>query len=362
VQLSIASFFLGVAIGQAFYGPLADRFGRKRPLLVGLSLFVVASAGCALATSINVLILLRFFQALGACSGQVIARAVVRDLFESREAVRVFSLMVLVLGVSPVLAPLLGGQILAFFEWRVVFWVTTFFGIIGLLGSAWRLPETHRREHMRPLALKGVLGAYRQLLMDKTFVGYALTGATGLGGMFAYIVGSPYVFIDLFHVPTTHFGFFFGVNALGFIVAAQFNVRLVRRFESDGVIGTVLLIQMIDGLLLLAGTWSGLLGLYGTATLIFVYVASVGCLFPNTTAMAMAPHGDKAGSASALIGTLQFTLAALAASAVGALNTGTALPMTAVIAACGTSACLFYYSLVRAPHGSSIARSPTAEL
>jgi DHA1 family bicyclomycin/chloramphenicol resistance-like MFS transporter len=180
--------------------------------------------------------------------------------------------------------------------------------------------------------------------------------------MFAYIAGSPYVFIDLFHVPTTHFGFFFGANAVGFLVAAQFNVWLVRRFESDGVIGTVLLVQMIDGLLLLAGTWTGSFGLYLTATLIFIYVASVGCLFPNTTAMAMAPHGDKAGSASALVGTLQFTLAALTASAVGAFNTGTALPMAAVIAVCGSSACLFYYSLVRAPKGSSIARSPTAEL
>jgi DHA1 family bicyclomycin/chloramphenicol resistance-like MFS transporter len=347
VQLSLASFFLGVAIGQAFYGPLADRFGRKRPLFVGLSLFVVASAGCALATSINMLIALRFLQGLGACSGQVIARAVVRDLFQSHEAVRVFSLMVLVLGVSPVLAPLLGGQILMFFQWRVIFWVTTFFAILGLTGTAWRLPETHRRENMRPLGLKSVLRAYGHLLADKSFVGYALTGATGLGGMFAYIAGSPFVFIDLFHVPATHFGFFFGANALGFIVAAQLNVRLVRRFESDGVIGTVLLIQMIDGLLLLAGTWTGWIGLYGTAFFIFVYVASVGCLFPNTTALAMAPHGDKAGSASALIGTLQFTLAAISASAVGALNTGTALPMATVIAICGGSACLFYRSLVR---------------
>src|SRR5262245_47681823 len=175
VQLSLASFFLGMAIGQAFYGPLTDRFGRKRPLFVGLSIFVIASAGCALATSINVLILLRFFQALGACAGPVIARAIVRDLFEAREAVRVFSLMVLVLGVSPVLAPLVGGQILAFFDWRVIFWVTTTFGAIGLTATAWRLPETHRPENMRPLALKSVLAAYYHLVTDKTFVGYSLS-------------------------------------------------------------------------------------------------------------------------------------------------------------------------------------------
>ena len=337
VQLSLASFFLGMAIGQAFYGPLADRFGRKRPLFVGLSLFVIASAGCALSTSIDMLITLRFFQALGGCSGPVIARAVVRDLFDAREAVRVFSLMVLVLGVSPVLAPVIGGQILAFFDWRVIFWITTIFGVAALVASAARLPETHRPQNMRPLALKSVLSAYYVLLTDRSFIGYALTGATGLGGMFAYIAGSPFVFINFFHVSATQYGLFFGVNALGFIVAAQLNVRLVRRFATGLVIATVLIMQVSTGLLLLAGTWTHWIGLYGTAMLVFVYMASVGCLFPNTTAMAMAGHGDKAGSASALIGTLQFGLAALAAFAVGALNNGTALPMAVVIAVCGAA-------------------------
>jgi DHA1 family bicyclomycin/chloramphenicol resistance-like MFS transporter len=255
---------------------------------------------------------------------------------------------VLVLGVSPVLAPLVGGQILAFFDWRVIFWVTTALGATGLIATAWRLPETHRPENMRPLVLKSVLEAYYHLVTDRTFVGYSLSGATGLGGMFAYIAGSPFVFIDLFHVPATRYGLFFGLNALGFIISAQLNVRLIRRFESDAVIGIVLLLQMADGFALLVGTWMGWLGLYGTALLIFVYVASIGCLFPNTTAMAMAEHGTKAGSASALIGVLQFGLAAIAASAVGALNNGTALPMAAVIAACGASAFAFYYSLVRA--------------
>ena len=347
VQLSLASFFLGMAIGQGFYGPLTDRFGRKRPLFVGLTLFAIASAGCALARSIDMLIALRFFQALGACSGPVIARAIVRDLFDAREAVRVFSLMVLVLGVSPVLAPILGGQILALFDWRIIFWTTALLGTIGLVASAWRLPETHRPEHARPLALKSVLGAYYTLITDRAFVGYALTGATGLGGMFAYIAGSPFVFIDLFRVPVTRFGFFFAINALGFILSAQVNVRLVRRFETDTVIGAVLLLQLAVGFMLLAGTWIGWIGLYGTAAFIFVYVASIGCLFPNTTAMAMAEHGNMAGSASALIGVLQFGLAAITASIVGALNNGTALPMTAVIAGCAISAFAFYYGLVR---------------
>lgn len=349
VQLSLASFFLGLAIGQAGYGPIADRFGRKRPLYFGLLLFMLGSAGCALATSIDMLIVFRFFQALGACSGPVLARAIVRDLFEARDVVRVFSLLLLVMGVAPVLAPLIGGQIVAWFQWRAVFWVLTAAGVVGLTGAIWRLPETHRSENTRSLALKSVAGSYYFLLKDRTFVGYALTGALSLAGLFAYIVGSPFVFIQLFHVAANHFGFFFGVNALGFILAAQINVRLVRRFETGVVIQRVLLIQIAAGVLLTAGTAAGLIGLYGTAALLFIYVSSIGCLFPNTTAMAMAPHGDRAGSASALVGVLQFAVAAITASAVGAANNGTALPMAAGVGLAGAGAYLLYRSLVAPP-------------
>src|SRR5439155_8140500 len=166
VQLSLASFFLGLATGQAFYGPISDRFGRKRPLYAGLALFTMASAGCALAASIDTLIVLRFFQALDACSGQVIARAVVRDLFEARECARVFSLLLLVMGVSPILAPLVGGQIIGWFEWRVVFWFITVLAVLGLAGVLLRIPETHRQENKRSLQLKKVLGVYSELLTD----------------------------------------------------------------------------------------------------------------------------------------------------------------------------------------------------
>src|SRR5262249_50926874 len=153
----------------------------------------------------------RFFQALGACSGQVIARAVVRDLFEARDSARMFSLLMLVLGVSPILAPLVGGQIINRFEWRVVFWVIATVGILGLAGVILRLPETHRREHARSLNPKIVLSVYLHLLKDRTFIGYALTGGLGMAGLYAYIVGSPFVFIEVFHVPANRFGLFFGV-------------------------------------------------------------------------------------------------------------------------------------------------------
>ena len=345
VQLSVASFFLGLAVGQGFYGPLSDRFGRTRPLYAGLTLFVLSSIACALTPSINFLIAVRFFQALGACSGQVLSRAIVRDLFEPREAVQVFSLLVLVMGVSPVLAPLLGGQILQWFPWRTIFWVIAALGTAGLAGSLIRLRESHYGER-KPLVVANVMRTYAQLLRDRAFLGYVLTGGMAMAGMFAYIVGSPYVFMEHFRVSTRYFGFFFGLNALGLVLAAQLNARLVRRFTSDAIIRKVLMVQVVSGALLFIGAKSGVLQLYGVAAFLFIYVSSVGCLFPNITAMAMAPHGARAGSASALIGVIQFTLAAASASLIGATNSGAAVPVATVIGVCAVSAAILYWTMV----------------
>ena len=346
VQLSLASFFLGFAIGQPFYGPIADRFGRKRPLYVGLLLFSAASLGCALATSINTLIFLRFFQALGACSGQVIARAIVRDLFEPHETVDVFSTLMLVIGLAPMLAPLVGGQVLTWLGWRAIFWVLMSLGCVGLLATAAGLPETGAAGRTKSLSLGRSLRVYRDLLRDRGFVGYALTGGLGMAGMFAYIAGSPFAFIEIFGLSANGFAVFFGGNALGFVLVAQLNIRLVRRFKTDAVIRAVLMIQAIAGILLFAGTMAGILGLYGTGVLLFVYVASIGCLFPNTTAMAMAFQREHSGSASALLGTMQFSLAAIATTAVGSGNHATPLPMAAAVAVCGVCAFVLYRASV----------------
>jgi DHA1 family bicyclomycin/chloramphenicol resistance-like MFS transporter len=346
VQLSLASFFFGFSIGQTFYGPITDRFGRKRPLYGGLFLFAAASLGCALTTSIDALIFLRFLQALGACSGQVIARAIVRDLFEPKETVVVFSTLMLVIGLAPMLAPIAGGQIMTLFGWRAIFWILMSLGCAAVVAVALRLPETHRSNPARRISLGRVLAGYRDLLAHRKFVGYALTGGLGMAGMFAYIAGSPFVFIELFDVPASRFGLFFGANAFGFILVSQLNIRLARRLEPNTVIKGVLTIQTLAGLLLIAGTATGLLGLYGTAVLLFAYIASLGCLAPNTTAMAMASQSENAGSASALLGTLQFSLAAIAATVVGAGDHDTALPMAAAVAACGATALVLHRVLV----------------
>jgi DHA1 family bicyclomycin/chloramphenicol resistance-like MFS transporter len=197
---------------------------------------------------------------------------------------------------------------------------------------------------------------YSDLLRDRAFVGYVLTGGLAMAGMFAYIVGSPYVFIEHFMSRPNGFGLFFGINALGLVLAAQLNARLVRHFSSDAIIRKVLAVQVISGVLLLAGVWTGFLQLYGVATLLFVYVASVGCLFPNITAMAMAPHGAIAGSASALIGVIQFALAAGSASLVGTTRSGAALPVAVLIGICSVSAAILYRAMIHTSRAQARSR------
>jgi DHA1 family bicyclomycin/chloramphenicol resistance-like MFS transporter len=334
-QFTLATFFIGFALGQAVFGPLADRFGRKRPLYAGLALFILASAACALAGSIQALAAARFVQAVGACAGAVVGRAMVRDLFEPADTVRVFSTLMLVMGVAPILAPLVGGYLLVGFGWQAIFWALALFGGVCLL-AARRLPETQHEAAPHPLELGRVLRDYRALLGRRRYLGYVLSGAFSAAGMFAYIAGSPFVFIELHGVPPEHYGWLFGSNALGLILAAQVNGRLLhRRLGADRVLRIAGRVQAVAGLTLLATAASGAGGLAGIMLPLFVYITCGGFVMPNATALAMAPFSTNAGTASALLGSVQFALAAVAALAVGALHAASAIPMAAVVAACG---------------------------
>lgn len=346
VQRTLASFFLGFALGQALYGPVADRFGRKPPLYAGLVLFGLASMACALAQSVEALTALRFLQAIGACSGAVIARAMVRDLFEPQETARIYSALMLVMGVAPILAPLLGGYLLVWFGWPAIFWLLAALALASLTAIALRLPETHDPKTARSLALGPVLARYGALLRDRHFVGYALSGGMNAAGMFAYIAGSPFVFIELYHVAPEHFGWIFGTNAAGLIFASQVNGRIVHRHGADRILRVGNLLQTIAALALVVTAATGLGGILGIAIPLFVYVGCVGLVSPNAIALAMAPQGAQAGSASALVGTLQFSVAAIAATAVGALHQESALPMAIIIAICGTLGLLLHRWLV----------------
>lgn len=351
-QNSVASFFLGFAIGQAFYGPITDRFGRKKPLYATLTLFSLVSLGCVFAPDIDSFIVLRFLQALAACAGVVIARAIVRDVFESHEAVKVLGALTLIFGLAPVLAPMIGGYLLLYFGWWAIFLALALFGLLSLLSVILFLPETHRPEHARPLALGSILATYGHLLGQRRYLGYALCGGFGSAGMFAYITGSPYVFMQIFGVLPQHYGYFFGSNALGLVICAQLNGWLHRFASSDTILKIVVSLQALAGLTLAANAITGFGGLWGIAVPLFVFVASLGFISPNTTVLAMDPFRQIAGAASALLGSLQFVLAFTASAAVSAIPAAGALPMAGVIALCGLLSLAVLLTLVRNPQAT----------
>ncbi|HVH29195.1 MAG TPA: Bcr/CflA family multidrug efflux MFS transporter [Vicinamibacterales bacterium] len=338
VQVSLAMYFVGMAVGQAFYGPFSDRIGRKPALYLGLGVFFAASVGCALAWNVESLVAFRFLQALGGCAPIVIPRAVVRDHFDERESARMLSMLMLVMGLAPILAPTIGGQLLVILGWRSVFWLLAVYGALSWLLVALFLHESLAPERRRPQPIGVILATYGQLLRDRTYLGYVLAGGFMFAGLLAYIAGSPFVFIEIFHVPPERFGLFFGTNAAGLIAASQINRWLAGRTEPKRVIAAVLPIAMLSGFGILFSAYSGVGGFPGILIPLFCFISAYGFIMPNTTAVAMASHGAIAGSASALLGTLQFMLGATAGALVGELGNGTAVPFAAVIAGCGLSA------------------------
>ena len=353
VQLTLSAYFIGLAGGQLIYGPLADRFGRRKPLLFGVLLFSLASAICTLAGSLEWLIAARFLQALGGCAGMVISRAVVRDLCDPLASAKVFSQLMLVMGVAPILAPLLGGLLLAEFGWQSIFLCLTLFSAACALAIALWLPETLTQE-TPPHSLRQAPGKYLALLKDRQFVGHALTGGLVMAGMFSYIAGSPFVFIELYKVPTQHYGWLFGMNAAGFILFAQVNARLLGRHGPGYWLQHLIWVFLLGAVGLLAVSWLQPDALWCLLLPLFVIIASLGCLLPNASACAMAGHGNQAGSASAMLGFIQFTLAASASALVGLLHNGTAQPMATVICLCAFLATICTLLTARLPATSQL--------
>ncbi|HEX4985046.1 MAG TPA: Bcr/CflA family multidrug efflux MFS transporter [Burkholderiales bacterium] len=347
VQHTLAAFFLGLTAGQLLYGPLADRYGRKPPLYFGLTLYVAASAACALAPNIGSLVALRFLQAVSGCAGMVVARAVVRDLYDHQESARVFSILLMVMGIAPIVAPLAGGFLLAWLGWRSIFWVLALFGMACLAAVKLRLPETIPAGLPR-VPLSHALRNYAGLLADRRYLGYALSGGFGQAGMFAYISGSPFVIIDLYGVPAQHYGWIFGLNATGIVAFTQWNRKLLRRHDADRLLDAGNLAGVAACALLVLGAATDALGLAGILVPLFFVVSMRGLTFPNASAGAMAPFPEKAGSASALLGAVQFAIAAMASVTVGWLHDGTAVPMAAVVGTCGFLAFVSYRILVPA--------------
>lgn len=355
VQITLASYFVGLAIGQAFYGALSDRLGRKLPLYAGLAIFMFASFACALAPSIDALIALRFVQALGGCAAMVISRAVVRDIFDERDSARMLSMLMLVMGVAPILAPVLGGWLLTHGGWQAIFAVLGAFGLANLLSVRLTLGESLPPERRHRHGLLAILKVYAMLLRDRAFMRFALSGGIAIAGMFAYIAGSPYVFMEIHGVLPQNYGWIFGTNAAGLIAASQVNGWLVMRVQRVPLLVGAMSVAAAAGAALAVAGITGFGGLTGILVPLFVYIATLGFVLPLSAALAMAPHGRNAGSASAMLGVLQFTLGAVSGSLVGALHDGTARPMTLIIAGCGIGA-LLLQRLLASPDRGSVTR------
>ncbi|PWE38503.1 Bcr/CflA family drug resistance efflux transporter [Pseudomonas prosekii] len=334
VQMTLAAYFLGLSIGQLLYGPVADRFGRRIPLLTGVGLFTAASLACAFAPNLEWLIGARFVQALGGCAGMVISRAVVSDKCDAVGSAKVFSQLMLVMGLAPILAPMLGGLLVNTTGWQSIFLVLTGFSALAAVAVALGLPESLPDSVPRQ-PLSGALRQYGRLIADPIYLGHALTGGLAVAGMFAYIAGSPFVFIKLYGVPAEHFGWLFGTNAAGFILVAQVNARMLAKRGPAFLLARTVWIYLAAGLSLLAVSALHTEQLWPLLIPLFVCIASLGCILPNASACAMNGQGARAGSASALLGCLQFSVAAGAATLVGLLHDGTAMPMAMVISLCG---------------------------
>ena len=334
VQLTLAAYFLGLSLGQLAYGPISDRFGRRLPLLSGVALFTLASLACAYAPSLEWLIGARFVQALGGCAGMVISRAVVADKCDAVGSAKVFSQLMLVMGLAPILAPMLGGLLVNTTGWQSIFLVLTGFSAAAGLAVALGLPES-MPAHVPRQPLSGALRQYARLVKDSVYLGHALTGGIAIAGMFAYIAGSPFVFIKLYGVPAEHFGWLFGTNAAGFILVAQVNARLLAKRGPAFLLVRAVWVYFLAGLTLLAVSAMRPDALWPLLVPLFICIASLGCIIPNASACAMNGQGARAGSASAMLGCLQFSIAAGAAALVGVLHDGSAVPMAMVISLCG---------------------------
>jgi len=334
VTLSLSSFFIGISAGQFLYGPLLDRYGRKKPLYAGISLYFAASVGCALAHSVEMLIVLRLFQALGACAGLVASRAMVRDLFDVSQNARVFSLLMLVIGVSPIIAPTLGGYLTEHFNWRYIFFVLTAIAAFILVAVHFFLPESRKPDPQFSLKPGPIVRSFLGVMREPQFYTYALTGAIASAGLYAYIAGSPYVFMELYHVSEQQYGWIFALVAIGLIGSSQLNSILLRTFKSEQIIKVALFCQVMTALALFVGSLLGIWGLFSTIAFIFLFLCCQGCVFPNSSALSLAPFSRNAGTASALMGGIQMSIGALTSATVSFLNNHTALPMTGVMAAC----------------------------
>jgi len=333
VALSVSTYFLGLSLGQIIYGPLLDRFGRKRPLYIGLSLYILASIGCAASGSIGALLVLRFMQAVSGCVAAVAAMAMVRDFFPVDKSARIISSLVLILGVSPLLAPTAGGFIVGALNWRWIFIILAIIVFIVLIITVLFLPEGHPADTSISLKPKPIINGFKEILIKRQFIVFSLAGTFSFAGLFVYVAGSPAIFMDSFHVSHKVYGGIFALLSVGFITCSQLNHVFTRKYSSEQIFKTALIIQSIAGLFYFIGVLNGWYGLAWNIIFLFVQLACTGLTYPNAAAIAMAPFSKNAGSASALLGFIQIGVGGIISSGVGMMSIKGSLPTALIMAA-----------------------------
>ncbi|MDP4211364.1 MAG: multidrug effflux MFS transporter [Bacteroidota bacterium] len=311
VSLSLSGFFIGISAGQLIYGPLLDRFGRKKPLYTGLAVYILASVGCAFSHSIESLISIRFIQALGSCAATVTSVAMVRDLFPVNENAKVFALLMLVLGASPMIAPTIGGYITAAFGWHAVFIVLTLLCILVFLACIFWLPDGMKPDHSLSLKPVPIIHGFLAVLKDPSFYTYCFTGGIAFTGLFAYVSGSPVVFMKVYGVGQRTYGWIFAFLSIGFIGSSQLNNILLKKFSSQQIIQTILACYALLSVLFLIASQMGWLTLPVIIVFLFLLLSCVGIVNPNTASLTLAPFARNAGTASALMGAIQMGMGAL---------------------------------------------------
>lgn len=343
ITLSLTSYFIGIAVGQLIYGPITDKYGRKKPLIIGLSIFLLATIGCAFSPNINWLIGMRIILALGGCVGMVVSRAMVRDSFPIEDTAKIFSMLMLIVGIAPIIAPSIGSWLLVVSSWHAVFYFLAIFSLILILSVHFFLSESATINKDKVLSFSGAFQDYKTVFLDKNFLLYTLIGGVSMAGMFAYISGSPFVFIEYFGVSEQHYGWLFGFNALGFISGSQMNRFVLHKIKPLKVIATFSWVILGLSLLFIVLFFLHAITVPILVTLIFFFLFCLGIIVPNSTALALAPFSYNAGSASALIGFIQMVCGATFSGMVSALHTGNEFPMIISMAAAG----IITFSIIR---------------
>ncbi|MBP9682338.1 MAG: multidrug effflux MFS transporter [Bacteriovorax sp.] len=339
VEMSLSVFFIALALGQLIYGPLADIFGRKQPLLIGMILYFIASVGCSLATTMSTFLFFRFLQGLGGCSGMVITRAIVSDLFDKQQAAHHYSTLMLIMGVSPIFAPSIGGYLSSYWGWRSIFLMLSFLSLLCIYFTHHFLPETQKKltpplSHLNPknYALL-IVKDYLDLFRDKSFTRHALAGGFARGAMFAYISGSPYVFMNYFKISNNRYGWIFGLNAIGIISASQVNRKLLKHFLIENIFkNAVVSLLIFSGILFLSSHIYS--SLFAILIPLFALMTTIGLIMPNSSVLSLSSQAHRAGIASALLGTIQWSIAFLSSFLVGHFHNKTPTPMIVIICIC----------------------------